>query len=95
VTAPPEFLSNFLRDRYALERELGRGGMATVYLAHDQYDFYFPMETAQKPRLRLLGTPADQKRYVVEDGSHYVPRTRLIQETLAWLDRYQRVADGR
>jgi hypothetical protein len=36
VTAPPEFLSDFLRDRYALERELGRGGMATVYLAHDQ-----------------------------------------------------------
>jgi hypothetical protein len=44
--------------------------------------------------LRLLGTPADQKRYVVEDGSHYLPRTRLIQETLAWLDRYQPVAGG-
>ena len=24
-----------LGDRYAFERELGRGGMATVYLAHD------------------------------------------------------------
>jgi hypothetical protein len=38
---------------------------------------------------RLLGTPADQKRYVVEDGSHFVARTRLIQETLTWLDKYQ------
>jgi len=25
-----------LRDRYTIERELGRGGMATVYLAHEK-----------------------------------------------------------
>ena len=28
-------LRDALQDRYALERELGRGGMATVYLARD------------------------------------------------------------
>ena len=28
-------LTEALRDRYTIERELGRGGMATVYLAHD------------------------------------------------------------
>jgi eukaryotic-like serine/threonine-protein kinase len=28
-------LGQALKDRYTLERELGRGGMATVYLAHD------------------------------------------------------------
>ncbi|HEX6106413.1 MAG TPA: serine/threonine-protein kinase, partial [Gemmatimonadales bacterium] len=28
-------LADALRDRYAIERELGRGGMATVYLARD------------------------------------------------------------
>jgi eukaryotic-like serine/threonine-protein kinase len=58
-------------------------------MLNGRYDFFFPIETAQRPMFRWLGTPADQKRYVVEEGSHYVPRTRQIQETLAWLDRYQ------
>jgi serine/threonine-protein kinase len=31
----PERLSDALADRYTVEREVGRGGMATVYLAHD------------------------------------------------------------
>jgi len=35
VGRPSVSLANALRDRYMLERELGRGGMATVYLAHD------------------------------------------------------------
>ena len=36
VTADPRSsLSEALSDRYRVERELGQGGMATVYLAHD------------------------------------------------------------
>src|SRR5690349_20040842 len=32
---PPSHLATALADRYRIERELGQGGMATVYLAQD------------------------------------------------------------
>ena len=35
MTAPLDALRAALADRYALERELGHGGMATVHLARD------------------------------------------------------------
>jgi tetratricopeptide (TPR) repeat protein len=35
VSVPDPPLTDALRDHYLLEHELGRGGMATVYLAHD------------------------------------------------------------
>jgi dienelactone hydrolase len=60
-----------------------------ILMINGRYDFFFPTESSQLPMFRLLGTPPDQKRHVVEAGSHFVPRTRLIQETLDWLDKYQ------
>jgi eukaryotic-like serine/threonine-protein kinase len=35
VFSPPASVADCLPSRYTLERELGRGGMATVYLARD------------------------------------------------------------
>jgi serine/threonine-protein kinase len=34
MTAIPDRLATALADRYRIERELGAGGMATVYLVH-------------------------------------------------------------
>jgi formylglycine-generating enzyme required for sulfatase activity/dienelactone hydrolase len=59
-----------------------------VLMLDAKYDNYFPIETSQKPFFRLLGTPADRKRYVVYEGGHILPRTQLITESLAWLDKY-------
>src|SRR5262245_61843359 len=35
MSVPPARLNSAIADRYLLERELGQGGMATVYLAQD------------------------------------------------------------
>jgi dienelactone hydrolase len=59
-----------------------------VLMLNGKYDNTFPLETSVRPMFDLLGTPPDQKRNVIAGGVHYVPRTTLIRETLAWLDRY-------
>ncbi len=59
-----------------------------VIMLDGKYDFYFPVEISQKPFFNNLGTAADRKKYIVYEGGHDVPRTELIKETLAWLDKY-------
>jgi len=59
-----------------------------VLMLNGRYDHYFPVETSQRPMFRLLGTRPADKRQVIYDGGHFVPRPQLIKETLDWLDRY-------
>ncbi|HXI21723.1 MAG TPA: dienelactone hydrolase family protein, partial [Gemmatimonadales bacterium] len=59
-----------------------------VIMLNGKYDFFFPTETAQRPFFERLGTRAADKKWVVYEGGHDVPRPRLIAEALAWLDRY-------
>lgn len=59
-----------------------------VIMLNGRYDHYFPVETAQKPMFKLLGTPDKDKNWIVYDGGHFVPRDQLVKETLAWLERY-------
>jgi hypothetical protein len=51
-------------------------------------DFEFPLETSQIPMFHLLGAPEKDKRHIVCDSGHIVPRLDMIKETLDWLDRY-------
>jgi dienelactone hydrolase len=57
-------------------------------MLNGRYDHFYPVETSQLPLFRLLGTPAQDKRHVIFEGGHQVPRPDVIRETLAWLDRY-------
>lgn len=59
-----------------------------VLMLNGRYDFYFPVETSQRPYFERLGTPSADKSWMVYDGSHSVPATQLAKESLAWLDRY-------
>lgn len=79
-------------------RELPPEADAINYISHvtipvlmlgGTHDYIFPLETAQKPFFERLGTPADRKRLVLADAGHgNFPRSQLIREVLAWLDRY-------
>jgi eukaryotic-like serine/threonine-protein kinase len=59
-----------------------------VLMLNGEFDNYFPVETAQKPLYRLLGTPAADKKMIVYPSGHLVPRVDFMKETLAWLDEY-------
>ena len=52
----PDALRTALADRYAIERELGRGGMATVYLAHDlKHDRKVALKVLRPELVAVLG----------------------------------------
>jgi serine/threonine-protein kinase len=52
-----------LADRYALERELGQGGMATVYLAHDlKHDRKVALKVVRPELAAAIGT----ERFLIE-----------------------------
>jgi eukaryotic-like serine/threonine-protein kinase len=61
-----------------------------VLMTSGSHDRVFPVESSQKPMFKMLGTPADHKKYVVYDAGHGLTeaRSQYAAEVLAWLDRY-------
>ena len=59
-----------------------------VLMLHGRYDVTVPWETEGKPLYDLLGTPAPDKVLKLYDTDHFISRKDLIQESLAWLDKY-------
>ena len=54
-----ERLTRALADRYAIERELGQGGMATVYLAHDlKHDRHVAVKVLHPDLAAVVGAAA-------------------------------------
>ena len=53
-------------------------------------DFTYPPETSQAPLFRMLGTPEQDRRYIVYDGGHedFTTRMDFIKEALDWLEHY-------
>jgi len=63
MTSPHERLAAALQDRYRLERELGQGGMATVYLAADlKHDRRVAIKVLKPDLAAVLGA----ERFVTE-----------------------------
>jgi formylglycine-generating enzyme required for sulfatase activity/dienelactone hydrolase len=59
-----------------------------VLMLNGRYDFFFPVESNQEPLYHLLGSRKDQKKHLLYETGHNIPRNELIKETLNWLDQY-------
>lgn len=59
-----------------------------VLMLNGRFDQIQPYETAQLPMIRLLGAPEQEKKHVLYETSHFVPRDEGVKETLDWLDKY-------
>jgi hypothetical protein len=58
-----------------------------VLMLSGEFDAMVPVANARR-YFQLLGVPDGRKKHVVAPGGHFVPRHRLIRETLDWLDRH-------
>ncbi len=59
-----------------------------VLMLNGKHDLFFPVETSQIPMFNFLGTARENKKIIIYDAGHLVPRTDFVKETLLWYDKY-------
>jgi len=59
-----------------------------VLMLNGKHDMFFPVETSQKPMFDFLGTSVEDKKIIIYESGHLVPRTEFVKETLLWFDKY-------
>ncbi len=59
-----------------------------VLMLNGKHDMFFPVETSQMPMFNLLGTAKENKKIIIYEAGHLVPRTDFVKETLLWYDKY-------
>jgi dienelactone hydrolase len=59
-----------------------------ILMLNGKYDMFFPIETSQKPMFAFLGTSPEDKKSIIYETGHLVPRTDFMRETLNWYDKY-------
>jgi eukaryotic-like serine/threonine-protein kinase len=59
-----------------------------VLMLNGRYDFFFPVDSTQEPFYQMLGSKKDQKKHLLYETSHNLPRNELIKESTSWLDQY-------
>ncbi|HZR23454.1 MAG TPA: protein kinase [Vicinamibacterales bacterium] len=59
-----------------------------LLLMNGRDDFQYPVDAAQLPFMRLLGTPDADKQHKLFDGGHVFPFARIQGDTIAWFDKY-------
>ncbi len=87
----PSRLKEALADRYTIERELGAGGMATVYLAQDlKHKRHVALKVLRPELAAVLGTDRFAREIEITAGltGHGIPYHMLAQEVMEWLDQF-------
>lgn len=58
-----------------------------MLMLNGKFDFDFTLKT-QQAYYDFLGTPEEHKRWIAYDHVHGAPYAELVNESLAWLDKY-------